>query len=180
MRISVICGGKDSGKTSAARTVAARLQDQGFRVGGVLSEAALSEGTKISYAFRDLSTGRQSLYARRRQGAIPRGLPAYEFLTEGMEFGCAAVRRAAVEGADVLFVDEIGPLEADGGGLWEPCRDILAAFPGRIVLTVRPTLLDWLLGESGMIHEEAAVLSPAEAGSISAVPSPKGSPKPSP
>jgi nucleoside-triphosphatase THEP1 len=135
-------------------------------VGGVLSEAALAEGTKTSYTFRDLSTGRQSLYALRKQGAIPQGALSYEFLAEGVEFGCAAVRRAAADGVDALFIDEIGPLEAGGAGLWAPCREILAAFPGRIVLTVRPALRDWLLGQSGMNREEVAVLSPAEAESI--------------
>jgi len=172
MRISIICGAKDSGKTRAAQTVAARLQAQGLRVGGVLSEASLSEGTKTSYTFRDLSTGRQSLYARRRKGAVPQGEWGYEFLAEGVEFGCAAVRRAAAEGVDVLFIDEIGPLEAGGGGLWEPCREILAAFHGRIVLTVRPALLEWLRGESGMKRGEVEVLAPAQADSISAAPSP--------
>jgi nucleoside-triphosphatase THEP1 len=163
MRISIICGARDSGKTRAAEVLASRLRAQGLRVGGVLSEAALSEGEKTSYTFRDLSTGSRSLYARRREGAIPRGKPGYEFLAEGVEFGCAAVRRAAADGVDVLFVDEIGPLEAGGGGLWEPCREILSTFSGRIVLTVRPALLDWLLQKSGMNREEVAVLLPAEA-----------------
>ena len=164
MRIAVICGARDSGKTSAAEALSGRLRSQGLRVGGVLSEAAVSEGTKISYSFRDLSTGGQSLYATRRRGVIPHGLLAYEFLAEGVEFGCAAVRRAAADRVDVLIVDEIGPLEAGGAGLWPPCREILAAFPGRIVLTVRPELLDWLLAQSGM--REAGVRSPAEAESV--------------
>jgi nucleoside-triphosphatase THEP1 len=176
MRISVICGVKDSGKTRAARTVVVRLQARGLRVGGVLSEGKLSEGIKTSYTFRDLSTGRQSLYARRRRGAIPPGELAYEFLAEGVLFGCNALRRAAAEGVDVLFIDEIGPLEAGGAGLWPACREILAAFPGRIVLTVRPALLEWLRGQSGIGREEVAVLSPAEAESISVFPGPKGSP----
>jgi nucleoside-triphosphatase THEP1 len=170
MRITVVCGAKDSGKTRAAETLSRRLRAQGLCVGGVLSEAALSEGIKISYTFKDLATGRGRLFALRRQGVVPPGLLAYEFLAEGVEFGCAAVRRAAADPVDVLFVDEIGPLEAGGGGIWEPCREILAAFPGRMVLTVRPALLDWLRRQSGMDREEVTVLTPAEAESISAAP----------
>jgi nucleoside-triphosphatase THEP1 len=166
MRISVICGARDSGKTRAAETLSRRLRALGLRVGGVLSEAALSEGIKISYTFRDLATGRSGLYAVRRRGVIPPGLLAYEFLTEGVAFGCAAVRRAAADRVDVLFVDEIGPLEAGGGGIWEPCRETLAAFPGWMVLTVRPALLDWLRGQPGMNREEVAVLTPAQAESL--------------
>jgi nucleoside-triphosphatase THEP1 len=170
MRIAVICGAKDSGKTRAAEALSRRLRRQGLRVGGVISEAAMSEGTKTRYTFRDLSTGRQSLYALRKQGVIPQGVPSYAFLAEGMEFGCAAVRRAAADAVDALFVDEIGPLEAAGGGLWAPCREILAAFTGRIVLTVRPSLLNWLLGQPGM--REAAVRMPEEAESIFEAPEP--------
>ncbi len=169
MRISIICGARDSGKTRAAQALAALFLARGLRLGGVLSEAALLEGTKVSYSFRDLSTGRQGLYARRRQGALAPGSLAYEFLAEGMEFGRSAIRRAAADRVDVLFVDEIGPLEAGGGGLWDPCREIIAGFPGRIVLTVRPGLRDWLLGEAGVNREKVAVLTPENAVLISEV-----------
>jgi nucleoside-triphosphatase THEP1 len=169
MRISIICGAKDSGKTRAVETLSRRLRAQGLRPGGVISEAAVSAGTKISYTFKDLATGRGGLYALRRQGLIPPGQLAYEFLAEGVEFGCAAVRRAAADRVDVLFIDEIGPLEARGGGIWEPCREIFAAYPGRLVLTVRPELLDWLRKQAGMDREEVAVLTPAEAESDAGV-----------
>jgi nucleoside-triphosphatase THEP1 len=162
MRISVICGARDSGKTRAADTLASRLRAQGIRVGGVLSEAELSDGEKVRYIFRDLATGGRELYARRRQGVIPREELGYEFLTEGVAFGCAAVRRAAADRVDVLFIDEIGPLEAGGGGLWEPLREVIPNFPGRLVITVRPALLDWLLQKSGMNRSEAIVLLPAD------------------
>lgn len=167
MRISVICGARDSGKTRAADTLASRLRAQGLRVGGVLSEAVLSEGAKASYVFRDLTTGKRKLYARRRQGVIPRKDLGYEFLTEGVKFGCAAVRRAAADGVDVLFVDEIGPLEAGGGGLWEPFREVISTYPGRVVITVRPALLEWLLQKSGMNRNEVTVLQPADVESTS-------------
>jgi nucleoside-triphosphatase THEP1 len=162
-RISVICGGRDSGKTSTAAALATALQAQGHRVGGVLAEAVLSQGVKTDYSLVDLATGNRSLYARQRQGPIQRGVLRYEFLSEGLQFGCAAIRRAAAEGVDALLVDEIGPLEAAGGGLWEPCREILAGFSGRIVFTVRPALLDWLLERPGMSGEEVAVIAPEKA-----------------
>jgi nucleoside-triphosphatase THEP1 len=99
---------------------------------------------------------------------IPREKPGCEFLTEGVAFGCAAVRRAAADDVDVLFIDEIGPLEAGGGGLWEPLREVIPSFPGRLVITVRPALLDWLLQKSGLNRNEVTVLPPADAESAGA------------
>jgi nucleoside-triphosphatase THEP1 len=85
------------------------------------------------------------LYARRRPEPIPVGTPGYEFLDTGLAFGCGAIRGAAAQGVDALFIDEIGPLEMGGGGLWEALEEALAVFSGRLILTVRPSLLDALV-----------------------------------
>jgi len=44
------------------------------------------------------------------------------------------------EGADVVLLDEFGPLEL-AGDLWRPFADALAAGPGTPVLTVREELI---------------------------------------
>jgi nucleoside-triphosphatase THEP1 len=114
-------------------------------VGGVISQGTLQEGRKHSYSFLDLRTGASRLYARRRDGPVPQGQLAFEFLDDGIAFGCAAVRGAAAAGVDALFIDEIGPLEIGGGGLWQPLREARSGFSGVLVLTTRPNLLAELI-----------------------------------
>ena len=159
-RITIITGPRDSGKTRAAAGLAEAWKPLGLIVGGVVSEAVLSGGRKVSYAFRDLLTNLCAAYAVLRPDPIPAGVPAYEFLDEGVRFGCAAVLHAVDAPASVVVVDEIGPLEMAGRGLWEPTRKAVASFPGRIVLTVRPSLLEELLSRLRLDRQDVEVITP--------------------
>ncbi len=69
-------------------------------------------------------------------------------------------------GVAVLVVDEIGPLEVAGGGLWEPVRDAVAAFGGHVILTVRPSLLDALRERLGLNPSDLQVVAPGTIPSI--------------
>jgi nucleoside-triphosphatase THEP1 len=144
-RIMIITGPRDSGKTRTAAGLARAWKGQGVAVGGVVSEAVLSGRKKVRYEFRDLLTDACTPYAVLRPDPVPPGGPAYEFLPDGLEFGCAAVLQGMDKPTSVLVIDEIGPLEMTGGGLWEPARKAASEFPGRVVLTVRPSLLEELL-----------------------------------
>jgi nucleoside-triphosphatase THEP1 len=143
--ITIISGPRDSGKTRDAARRAQELRAQGFRVGGVLSEAEVRGSVKVLYAFRDLGGGGRKVYAQRKPDPIPPGGPAYDFLEEGLAFARSALRRACAEGVDAIVVDEVGPLEMRGDGLWEPLQEVIAAHRGRLIITVRPSLLDPLL-----------------------------------
>lgn len=145
MRLTVISGPRDSGKTAAAAGLAERLHGEGCSTGGILSEAELRLGVKSRYAFRDLMTGEKMTYAMRRGSPVRGGELAFEFLSAGLAFGSRAIRNAFAVQVDALFVDEIGPLEQGGQGLWAAVQEVRGAFSGRFVVTVRSSLLDWLV-----------------------------------
>jgi nucleoside-triphosphatase THEP1 len=162
-RVTIVSGPRDSGKTRAALALAARFRADGLRVGGVIAEAECTGGIKTAYSFLDLGAGSRAVYARREQKPPAPGALAYEFFSEGLAFGCDALRRAAAAPVDVLFVDEIGPLEIRGEGLWEPVREMASGFGGRIVLTVRPSLVAELRSRLGIEDRDVAVMTPDEA-----------------
>lgn len=104
----------------------------------------------------DLLTGARVVYALRR---VPDGGPAYEFVDQGLRFGCAAIRRGIESAAAVLVIDEIGPLEMAGGGLWQPVRQAASGFPGRIMLTVRPVLVEEILTRLELASRDVEVVT---------------------
>jgi nucleoside-triphosphatase THEP1 len=144
MRCTIITGARNAGKTRTATQLAASLRGDGERVGGIISEARIEDGVKAAYSFVDLSTGIRAEYAVRKAGPVPPGARAYDFLDSGMAFGCSVIRAAASSGVDALFVDEVGPLEIDGLGLWAAIFESLHVFRGRVILTVRPSLVEEL------------------------------------
>jgi nucleoside-triphosphatase THEP1 len=158
MGLTFICGPRDSGKTRTAAGMAERLRAEGRTVGGVLSIATMRDGVKQGYALRDLAGGEARPYAVRRPGPVPPGGLAFEFLEPGMEFGREAVRRGLAAGVDALFVDEAGPLELCGGGLWQPLAEARASHRGELVVTVRPSLLEALTARLGVLPGEARVI----------------------
>jgi nucleoside-triphosphatase THEP1 len=158
MGVTIVTGPRDSGKTRTASDMASRFQAEGRRVAGVISVAELRDGTKAGYAFHDLGARVSKTYARRRIGPVPPGGLAFEFLDAGMDFGRAAIRRGCADGVDALFIDEVGPLEMGGEGLWEPLWEARSGFEGELVLTVRPALLAELLVRLSVRPEEARII----------------------
>ena len=120
-------------------------------------------GVKMSYTFVDLASGERSRYAVRRAGPIPPGELAFEFLSKGLDFGKRAIRGAVEAGVDVVFVDELGPLEMGGGGLWASVLELRGGFSGEIILTVRESLLDEFLRKLVVGQGEWEILDPRDA-----------------
>jgi hypothetical protein len=58
----------------------------------------------------------------------------------------------------VVVADEVGPLEMTGGGLWEPVMKAVSTFPGRVLLTVRPSLLKELLSRLGLAPRDVETI----------------------
>jgi nucleoside-triphosphatase THEP1 len=168
--LTIIHGPRDAGKTRSARGLAERCARWGRSVGGILSLAEMVDGQKVSYRYLDLGSAREELYAKRRGGPVPPGQLGFQFLEEGLAFGAAAIREAARRGVDVLIVDEVGPLEVQGQGLWQAVRQLPRCHAGRLVITVRSSLVEDLVAR---LRTEApddarepwmpALLSPEEA-----------------
>ena len=144
MRCTIITGPRDAGKTRLAASLASRFREEGLRVGGIISEAAMENGVKVGYSYQDISTGHRAEYARKKPDPVAPGTRAFDFSDAGLGFGSAAIRSAIGAGADAVIVDEIGPLEMGGAGLWPAVRDALRVFGGHILFTVRPSLVEEL------------------------------------
>ena len=158
MRCTIITGNRDAGKTRTAAHLAARLREDGARVGGIVSEARIEDGVKVGYSYVDLATGRRAEYARRKTAPPAPGELAFDLLDEGVAFGCSAIRAAVLSGADALFVDEIGPLEMGGGGLWPAVLESMRTFNGRVILTVRPSLAEELRARVQSLAENVQIV----------------------
>lgn len=142
----LITGPVNGGKTTYAESFARGRLAEGFSVRGVFSRAAYRGTEKISYSFEEFPAGARALYAVRRtpdrfpdderSGALSR----WEFLEQGFRFAGEVLERSA--GAEYVLVDEVGPLELEGGGLRGPVERLIKARIGTPVLTVRDRLLD--------------------------------------
>jgi nucleoside-triphosphatase THEP1 len=168
-QVFLITGEKGSGKTTLARKVADALARNGVRCSGILSPALLEGGTRTAYAVEEIGTALSVSLCRvaRGQGGIRTG--RFSFSPEGIAFGTRALERAFRAGEGPVIVDEVGPLELEGGG-WSGVLDRFLPDTGQaVLLTVRPPLVEplcerWQIMPLAVWRAEAA--TPGEASQI--------------
>jgi nucleoside-triphosphatase THEP1 len=126
-----------SGKTTAAGRLAERAAAAGAAVAGLLAAAVGRGGRPDGYDVVDLATGARRPLARAAEDGEA-DVGRFRFDPEGLAFGRAALAAASARAADLVIVDEFGPLELQGGGWWPAVDGLLAGgFAGVLLLVVR-------------------------------------------
>ncbi|MBI4061997.1 MAG: DUF2478 domain-containing protein [Elusimicrobia bacterium] len=119
----LIAGDKAQGKTTLALAAADALRARGLSVAGIAAPGLWKDGQREGFDIIDLQDGRRLPLCRRQAPAAwTERTGPYRFSPEGLALG----RRALGADADVLIVDEVGPLELSGGG-WAAGLDRLAS-----------------------------------------------------
>ncbi|MHC4624472.1 MAG: nucleoside-triphosphatase [Planctomycetota bacterium] len=132
-------GPKHSGKTTAAGELAVRVRDVGMSVAGLLAPAVYEHNQLVGFDAVDLRTGEQVSAASRRKQTSEGG--GFRFTQQGRALGKAALDIAAVRSADLVIVDEFGPMELAGKGWRRQVDLLLAQTDAAILLVVREELV---------------------------------------
>ena len=131
-RLILWTGPKHSGKSAAAAELARRAAAVGFAVAGILAPSVPG-----GYDLLDLRSAARTPLARRGRDGDQRA-GRFAFCAAGLDAGAGALD-AAVD-ADLVIVDEFGPLELAGGG-WRAAVDgLIRSARGTILLVVREEL----------------------------------------
>lgn len=109
-KVNVLVTGRPGvGKTTLVVRVADNVRSHGFRVGGFVSREERVGGSRIGFVLIDLATGEQAYLARVGTGT-PR-IGKYVVSIDNLErLGVKAVSDA-ISSADLVVIDEIGPME---------------------------------------------------------------------
>lgn len=142
LRPVLIAGRKDSGKTAYLGWLANRAKSRGWRVGGFLSLGEFEGARKARYYLLDIAAGEKRLLAWRQVAATPLKIGPYAFDPAVFKWAEQRIRRQMA--ADILMLDEYGPLEQRGMGFRPTLDFLLSHYRGILVITVRPALLPHL------------------------------------
>jgi len=138
----LLTGKRQAGKTTVCKQVAELARGLGYDPAGVLTPVLLDEGgfPATRHALM-VSDGEQRLLAL-ADGDLtgPRTL-RYSFDADVLSWVIDGLRRAILQGCDLLIVDEIGPLELEQGrGLAPLLSDLSTGRLPPLLLVVRPEL----------------------------------------
>jgi nucleoside-triphosphatase len=161
VRIVVVTGPNDGGKTGAVVAVAEKLRSLGVPVFGFAQPGAFEEDRKVGFRLRDLMTGEEAALATLGQRGEGDFGTRFRFSEEGFRLGREALSRSALE--SVAIIDELGPVELRGQGHMPAVRRALAT-PDLLgaVIVVRRALVPSLLAE--LSASDAVVIDVEELG----------------
>jgi len=114
----LLVGERKSGKTTCCMTAARMLREKGLRPGGVVCPKLLDgAGEVVGIEVLNLLDDPPSreVLARTDTGMDGPSTGAYHFSEKGLRFGREALDAGARLG-DIVFADELGPLEMRGEG----------------------------------------------------------------
>jgi nucleoside-triphosphatase len=138
--IFVLSGPVHGGKTTFLERSLPRWTAYGFLYGGFLSVAVIDGNDAKGYDLFDLKGGRRLPYLRRAGAPDDERAGPFFFVPETLDRARTIIREA--DAGELLVVDEVGPLELLGGGLWPALREIVAAPARRSLLVVREEILE--------------------------------------
>lgn len=138
-RAHIIAGAQGSGKSTLAADLAQALRERGVKVGGVSAPGLWAAGERDGFDVRDLAGGNSVPLCRKSGPDSWTSQGPFRFSPQGLELGRKALAAAAAA-ADVIIVDEVGPLELRGEG-WAPELDVLARRGKPMAWVVRESLV---------------------------------------
>lgn len=140
-KVTVITGGRNSGKTSLCLKVAEFARVAGINMAGIISPGRFEGGIKTGIFAEDVKTGQRKLMASR----LTRELTGFEigpwsFDTDVYEWAGSALADASR--CQLLLIDELGPLEFESGKAWQAGLTRLREFQyDHALVVVRPECL---------------------------------------
>ncbi|AIU70690.1 NTPase [Thermococcus eurythermalis] len=108
-----VTGPAGVGKTTLVERVAREVERWGYIVGGMMTKEVRRGGRRVGFKILALDTGEEGTLASLRGTSHLPGVPFGKYVVHVDELervGVSAIRRALVE-ADLIVIDEIGPME---------------------------------------------------------------------
>jgi nucleoside-triphosphatase THEP1 len=145
--ILLLTGPVHGGKTTFLERSLVRWASRGIAPGGFLSVAVTGASGAAGYDLLELKTGRRHPYLRREGEPDAERTGPFFFVPSTLERARSIIREA--DPCELLIVDEVGPLELRGGGLWTVLREVLSRPGTRCLLVAREEILEDVVAALG-------------------------------
>lgn len=127
--------------------VTAQLKSQNLAVYGFLSLSIKENNEFIGYDLYDLKRDTQSPFIRKEGEKHWQRIGAYFFIPKTLDRAQNIILHAG--DADICIIDEVGPLELEGKGLWPALKKVIDLPLPDYVLVVRDSIFENWLGAMG-------------------------------
>lgn len=147
--IHILTGPVHSGKTTLLQKVTSQLKRQNISVAGFLSLYAEDGEKFIGYDLYDLRKEIRTPFIRKNGEKHWQRVGPYFFIPESLDLAQDIIRQST--DAEMCAIDEVGPLELEGKGLWPAIKEVLASSNPDYIFIVRETMIADLLKTLGEV-----------------------------
>jgi nucleoside-triphosphatase THEP1 len=114
--IDILTGQVQSGKTTLLRKITLELEEKGIGVGGYLNLSVYEKSLLIGYDLYDLKKKTKHPFLRKRGQRNWEKIGPYSFFPKTLQQAKSIILQT--NSIDICVIDEIGPYELEGKGLW--------------------------------------------------------------
>ncbi|MBK7212846.1 MAG: hypothetical protein IPH88_06030 [Bacteroidales bacterium] len=149
--VVIVCGDKQEGKTTYLGRLAEACRSAGINPAGILAPGVHSEGVRIGFDLLDIQSNKVYILCREQKGKAEH-YTRFKFDELAMEEGRRILSFENLGDSNVVFVDEVGPIELNNGGWSSSIRELLKHRGVVQVWSVRRHLVEqvasaWQVGE---------------------------------
>lgn len=137
-RLVLWTGRRHSGKTTSADSLAQVARNEGFNVAGLLALSRYSNGRLVGFDGLDLRDGTRIPLASLKPDGDK--TERFTFTATGLRLGSIALSPSATKSAELIIVDEFGPMELHGKGWRSSVDSLLTSADALLLVVVRQEL----------------------------------------
>lgn len=141
--IFIIAGDQREGKTTFLNKTIQVLKEHGIIVEGIKAEGIDINRERYGFNLVNVATGEKVLLCHLAEKKGWQQTGKYYFNPDGLNFGISKLKN--VTPGSILVVDEIGPLELNGGGWSNSLRTLLDEFDSPMIWVVRRKLTEKII-----------------------------------
>ena len=148
-KIYLVTGAIGEGKTAWLVKLTGLLKERGITARGILALRIMEEGKTTGYDITDILTGERTPFLR-HTGDATMGVERFTMDDAGYRAGLGALDPSANRAADVVIIDEVGPLELRGQGWSNMISGLIHETRAVLILAVRENLTEAVTEKFGI------------------------------
>ena len=148
-KVTIISGKKHSGKTTKLLSYISELQSKNLICAGIVAVGRYKDDKRCSFELIDILGNKKHEFLTTTPSLKFKKIGRFHIIPDGEKFGRNVLENETTLNADVIIIDEIGPMELDGKG-WAKYLKQFLKLDINLVITVREELLEEVCKEFGI------------------------------
>ncbi|QIZ78678.1 ATP-binding cassette domain-containing protein [Ferrimonas lipolytica] len=148
--VLILTGESGSGKTTALEQLVNQNSDQQLPLNGIICPGEMRDGKRFSSDIINVASGERCRFGQRQSDFDPITGTRFQFSQRGIKLGQDALTPATTQHNGIWLVDEIGPMEFNGGGLAKSLAALLTNPARKHIWVIRPSLVQRAINHWGL------------------------------